>query len=250
MNWRIASSLLMISLVIGPQVASGQQSQRFDPKSYPAESFHVSRHDYPIGDITVRIIQVVAAEDACRAWLEVRERGSVVRQVYFKDVDAVGGYYGIFLPNHQPFDDFFVALKFGDYDGRLLIVGKDGSLTNLPGGDFFLTPDKRYLIGSHNSDYQSPFVIEVARRRIVIDGAKEKLPGVGDWYVDGAGYFFTEDDESGELQNPDQKTVTIYRLDLKSMKFSRGVMTKARLKTTSKMEGIPFNKALECGTTP
>lgn len=250
MNWRFASSLLVISLLIGSQVASSQRSQRFDPKSSPAKSSHVSRHDYPIGNFTVRIIQVVAAEDACRARLEVREGGSVLRQVYFKDIDAVGSYYGIFLPDHQPFDDSFVALKFGDYDGRLLLVGNDGSLTNLPGGDFFLTPDKRYLIGSHDSDYESPFVIDVARRRIVIDGAKEKLPGVGDWYVDRAGYFFTEDDESDELRNPDETTVTVYRLDLKGMKFTRTVMTKARLKTISKVEGVPFNKTLQCGTVP
>jgi hypothetical protein len=209
----------------------------------------VSRHDYPVGNFTVRIIQVVVADDACRAWLEVRQGDKVLRQVYFNDIDAVGGNYGIFLPKQQPFGDPFVAVKFGDYDGRLLLVGNDGSLTNLPGGDFFLTPDKRYLIGSHDSDYQSPFVIDVARRRLVMDGEKQKLPSVGDWYVDKAGYFFTEEDEADELRNPDQESVTIYRLDLKGMKVTRGVMTKARLKTISRVESIPFSETQECGTT-
>lgn len=257
MNWRFASVLLMVFLFSGPNASSGQQSKRFDPKSYPAGSFRVSRHDYPIGNFTVRIIQAKAVYNAsspppsyCRAWLEVREGGGVMRQAYFDDIDPVGGNFGIFLPNHQPINDSFVALKFGDYDGRLLLVGKDGSLADLPGGDFFLTPDKRYLIGSHDSDYQSPFVIDVVRRSLVIDGAKEKLPGVGDWHVDKIGYFFTEDDANGEPPDPNQKTVAIYRLDLKGLKVTRGVLTKTRLKAISRIESVPFDKSPECGMAP
>jgi len=69
-----------------------------------------------------------ACPSDCRAWLEVRQGGRVLHQAYFDDIDAVGDDYGIFLPEHQPLADYFLAFKAGDYDPRLLLVGKDGAL--------------------------------------------------------------------------------------------------------------------------
>ena len=143
-----------------------------------------------------------------------------------------------------------MALKEGGYDGRLLLVGKDGSLTNLPGSGFFLTADKRYIVGSHDSDYASPFVIDVARRLIVIDGEKEKLPGVGDWYLDRTGYFYTEDDENGQPHDSNPKTVTIYRLDLKRFKVTKDVISGTRLKSVRKLDYEPWQKSADCTSKP
>jgi hypothetical protein len=252
MIYRLTCALLFVFLV-ATQIVTGQETKRFDPKSYPAGSFHVTRHDYPHGNFTVRIIlakrvyEVSAPPPSyCRAWLEVRGGGMILRQAFFDDIDPVGSDYGIFVPEHQPFEEYFVALKEGDYDGRLLLVGKDGSLTNLPGGGFFLTTDKRYLIGEHASDYASLIVLDVARRQIVIDGGKDKLPGVGDWYLDKAGYFFTEDEETGQPKDSSQKTVAIYRLDLKRLKVTRDVITSAQLRSARKIEYEPWQKPADC----
>jgi len=264
----LATSLLAVFLFVGAQGSIGQQSKRFDPKSYPAKSSHVSSHDYPIGKFTVRIIQVkpvfdwdptnpsicTACPTLCRAWLEVRDGGRVIRQAYFDDIDAIGWIYGIFLPEHQPLPDYFLAIKEGDYDGRLLLVGKDGSLTNLPGGDFFLTPDKQYLIGSHDSDSQYPFVVDLARRRLVVDGEKEKWPEVDEWYMDKAGYFFVALADDGMPQGYDAdskpETLVIYRLDLKSLTVKRGVITKSRLAMARKIVGVPWKKTDDCTSAP
>ncbi|MGA3346761.1 MAG: hypothetical protein ABSC76_18045 [Terracidiphilus sp.] len=242
---RLASALLLIPLLIVPQIASGQQSRRFNPNSYPAKSFRVTQHDYPLGDFTIRIINVRKPfkPDApppmyCRAWLQVRSGDTMLRQAYFDDIEPVGYYFGIFVPKHQPLEDYFLALKEGDYDGRLLLVGKDGSLTDIPGGTFSLTPDKRYLIGAHDSDYASMFVFDLRIRKLVIDGEKEKLPAVADLYLDRVGYYFTEDDETGQSPDPSQKTVQIARLDLKHLKVTEDVKTKAQLESDRKMDHL------------
>ena len=254
---RFASSLLVVSSLLCAQIVSGQQSKRFDLKSYPAGTFHTSSHDYPIGKVTVRIIQVKALDEGrstnpslCRAWLQVREGSKILRQAYFNDIDAVGGSYGIFLPKHQPFSDYFLALKEGDYDGRLLLVGEDGSLTNLPGGDLSLTPDKRFIIGSHDSDYQSLFAIDVAHRRLAIDGEKGSLPPVGGLYVDKAGYFFTGDDESGEPPDPNLKTMAIYRLDLTRFTVKKSTIAVDRLKSIREVKSVPWQKSPDCTSAP
>lgn len=258
---RLAISLFAVLMLVGAQTAICQQSKPFDPKSYAAESFQVTHHDYPIGKFTGRIIQVKALDDItstnpsdCRAWVEVREGGKILRQAYFDDIDAIGWIYGIFLPEYQPLSDYFLALKEGDYDGRFLFVGKDGSLTNLPGGGFFLTPDKRYLIGSHDSDYQYPFVVDVARRRLVLDGEKEKLPGVDEWYMDKAGYFFVALGDDGMPQGYDSDSkpanLAMYRLDLKSLTVKKGTIAMARLKSARKVRFIQWPESDDCTSAP
>ncbi|MGA3082659.1 MAG: hypothetical protein ABSD44_15015 [Terracidiphilus sp.] len=253
MNKRLAFTLLMFFILSNAQIASSQETKRFDPKSYPAGSFNVSRRDYPISNFTVRIIHAKRVYELsappptyCRAWLEVRAGGRVLRQAYFDDIEPVGGYFGIVVPEHQPLKDYFVVLKQGDYDGRLLLVGKDGSLTNIPGGGFFLTPDKQYLIGAHDSDYASLFVFDISSRQLVIDGEKEKLTGVGDWYLDRIGYFFTEDDETGQTPDPNQKTVGIYRLDLKHLKVTKDVKTNAQLESDRKIDYALWLRSDDC----
>jgi len=180
----------------------------------------------------------------------VREGDKVLRQAYFDDIDAVGGYYGLFLPKDQPLKDYFVVLKEGDYDGRLLLVGVDGSLTNIAGGEFFLTEDKRYLIGSHSSDYESLIVFDLLRRRMAIDGAAEKLPSVGDWYMDDTGYFFTEDAADADLANAQKKSVAIYRLDLEHLKVRADKVAPPQLATTRKKEIIPWRRSSDCTSVP
>lgn len=254
---RFASSVVVLSLCVSLEIASGQNQKRFEARSYPARLFHVSHHSYSFGKFTVRIIQAKSIYEesspppsSCRAWMDVMDDGQVLRQAYFDDIDPVGSYFGIFLPKLQPLEGYFIALKEGDYDGRLLLVAQDGSLANLPGGDVFLTPDNRYLIGSHDSDYPSLFVIDLARRRVVIDGAKQKLPGVDQWYMDKSGYFFTAVDNTGMPQDSKQKSLAIYRVDLSSLSVTKSAITASRLKLVRKVNLIPWQRTSDCTSAP
>jgi len=58
----------------------------------------------------------------------------------------------LFLPKQQPSCEYLVAVKEGDYDGRQLLVDKDGSTHDLLGGVFFLTEDRRFLVSEYSSD--------------------------------------------------------------------------------------------------
>ena len=112
-----------------------------------------------------------------------------------------------------------------------------------------MTSDKRYIIGIHGSDYASPFVIDVVRHQLVIDGEKEKLPGVGDWYRDKIGYFYTEDKEDGQLPDPNQKTVAIRRLDLKYLKVTGDVISSVKLKSVPMVDYEKWQKSGDCGSS-
>jgi hypothetical protein len=179
MNCRFALAFLMLTFFGSSTIISSQQIKKFDPKTYPPQRFQVSHRDYPLGQFMIRIIHVKRKSDFdtappalfCRAWMEVRSGGRILHQVYFRDIDAVGGSFGIFLPQNQPFKNFFIALKEGDYDGRLLMVDKEGNLFNFPGGGYFITADKRFIVGEHDLDDGGALVvIDIAERKVVIDG--------------------------------------------------------------------------------
>src|SRR6266404_2667634 len=113
--------LVALCFADGFQQAVAQQVQRFDPKAYPSGSFRISRHEYPHGEVTVRIIQAKRvgafsseAPSYCRAWLEVRS-DRLLKRVYYDDIEPLGFSYGIFVPKRQPLADFFLAVKEGDY---------------------------------------------------------------------------------------------------------------------------------------
>lgn len=60
---RLACVQLLVFLFSCHMNASGQQIKRFDPKAYPAGTFQVSRHDYPLGNYTVRIIHAKRVQE-------------------------------------------------------------------------------------------------------------------------------------------------------------------------------------------
>jgi len=211
--------LLVFLLAGGSQSAPSEKTPVFDARMYPVSEFHVSRRSYSHGEVTVQVIQAKAKEHIkepryCRAWFEIRKGPSLLKRLYYDDMEPVGFSYGIFVPREQPLSDYFVAVKEGDYDGRLLLVDKDGHVTNLPGGFYFLTADKRFLVGDYASDDEVMIVVDVAKREVVIDGREVRgIPEDLNWYRDSAGYFFTAPDESSKEWPPHEKKGYVYRLD-------------------------------------
>jgi len=113
------------------------EGQAFKPKDYPAGKFQVSeeslhawagdRADSPGEKVDTRLVFA----HTCRAWFEVEKkqagsRGSIMmtsmRRVQLRH----------FVPSASHCRITSLRSKEGDYDGRLLLVAKDGTLANLP----------------------------------------------------------------------------------------------------------------------
>jgi hypothetical protein len=240
---QLATSLCALVLGAAGQ-ATAQKALAFDPKAYPSDTFQVTEGRYPLGDVTVRIVQArrkdppghASPPSFCRAWLEVRSKGARLKRLYYDDIEGLGGNFGIFVPARQPLTDYFVALKEGDYDGRLLLVARDGSLANLPGGVYFLTDDKRFIVGEHVMDSSSLTVVDVAGRTVVIDGEKNQdIPQAGQWYRDALGYFYTESEDPYPEGMPPERKGYVYRLDLTRFRIVKTRMSPARLAAAGKI---------------
>jgi len=199
-------ALVPILLILTSFAQQTTQAKVFRPADYPPAKFQVTRKDFPHGDVTIRVIEVknlgyTMAPDQCRAWLQVRKGSAVLKQFYYNDIRPVGDSFGIFVPKQQAAADYFAAVKGGDYDGRLLLVGKDGATYDLPGGYFFLTEDHRFFVSEYTSDLYAVAVFDLKDGRKVLEA--RNLPEIGSWYHDDSGYFFMEYGKPGHAERLD-----------------------------------------------
>jgi hypothetical protein len=97
--------------------------------------------------------------------------------------------------------DFFVAVKDGDYDGRLFVVSKDGEVADLIGGSYFITADHEFLVSEYSSDLHAIVVFDLGENRKVLES--RNIAEIDTWYRDDAGYFFTEYGKPGHADRLD-----------------------------------------------
>lgn len=223
------------------QPAAKSKVLPFNPADYPHNKFRVTQSEYPLGNFLVRVIEVknlgyTVPPHTCRAWLQVQNGDQILKQAYFgdNDMEPVGFSFGLFVPKKQPLDDYFIAVKEGNYDGRLLLVGNDGSLTNLPGGYYFLTDDKKFLIGEYATDGSFLIVINVTQHRVVLDTRKDStMPEPFNYYRNKEGYFFTEakDTDKGWLEQRSH----IFRIDLVQNRIVKKSASPATFSAAQKM---------------
>jgi len=178
----------------------------FVAKEYPAGKFQVTNNDYALGDITVRVIDVknlgyVNPPLQCRAWVDVLKGEQLLKRFYYDDIEPVGFSFGAFVPQQQLAPDYFTVVKEGDYDGRLLLIDKDGGVVDLPGGFYFATDDKKFLVNEYASDVYELTVFDLANHRIALQS--KDIPEIGRWYRDDSGYFFMESGRPGHTQRLD-----------------------------------------------
>ena len=175
----------------------------------------MTQSSHTLGEIQIRIIQVKRRGHSptppsfCRAWVEISKGNALLKRLMYGDIEPVGGNYGVFTPPLQPNADYFVMVKEGDYDGHLLLVDREGKVTDTLGGAFFVGR-QRYLFSNYSSDEAGLAVFDLQARKLLLRSTD--IPYIGNWYRDDTGYYFLDaEDESIETRDG---TVNVYRVDL------------------------------------
>jgi hypothetical protein len=193
--------LIGIFGVLLPLICGGTEPYKtFIASQYSSKEFKISQAEFRNGNVLIRIIEVKKVSriydkphkppHTCRAWLEVTRAKQTIFKRYFDDIDAVGGSYGLFVPDVQPPAPFFAIVKAGDYNGRLFLVDRDGKVFDLIGGPYFISQNKRYLFSQYDSDISGLAVFDLQRGHVVF--SSDKLPEYQhQWYIEKRSYFFT-----------------------------------------------------------
>jgi hypothetical protein len=209
----------MLTAVFSPAYAQSDTS--FHPyvaANYDAKKFKVTRKQFTHGQTSIEVIQAVKiARDqsppwGCRAWLLVAVAGRPVFQRYFDDIEAVGDTSGLFVPSTQLPAPFFAVLKIGDYNGRLFLIRDDGRVFDIPGGSYFLSPDRRRLLSDYHSDESRIVVFDLKTSEPVFES--KELPSIHNWYELNGTYAFTESEWRKQDQgSAHEKEGVLYHYD-------------------------------------
>ena len=212
---RLPALLLAFALLPGFSQTRQEKTPPFRASEYPSAKFEVTKASYPLGELQIKIIEVKKRKpDAelptnCRAWIDITREAQLLKRIYFEDIEAVGWRYGLFVPRRQPLPGYFLAVTIGDYDGRLILVTQDGKARDIPGGRYFLSASKRYLMSSYNSDEPYELVYDTLLRKVAAKGE------FGDqeyqWFLDPKGYFVGVKDRPDEIRRLDLRRGTFVK---------------------------------------
>ena len=193
---------VLITLAVG---AFGEEPVPFTPfekGGYEDGSFDVTSRTILHGMVTVKVTEAKRLGPrpqeppyVCRAWLEADAGERTVLQRYFDDIAPAGFSYGLAVPRKMPSPRYVAVVKNGDFDGRLYLIDRNGTVFDLPGGFYFVTADGRYLFSEYVAEAQEVVVFDLVAGKVVLDTSAADafhLPGeIYDWYYDGKRYFFT-----------------------------------------------------------
>jgi hypothetical protein len=102
-------------------------------------------------------------------------------------MEAVGGCSGFYFPDKQPTKNLIVVSKFGDYDGRLLIINDKGELKDYLGGKFYVSADSKYLFSNYDSDLSGTTIVDLTKNESIYSGQLKHY--LADWYYQGGQFY-------------------------------------------------------------
>jgi len=220
-------------------ISFGQSSDKFESfrrSDYPVEKYQITSDSIRFSEFIIEVRQVRNKSGyepfSCRAWLTISSNGKPMYQKYFRAIDAVGSCYGIFIPLSQPRTDYFILSKLGDYDGRIFIIDSKGVVTEKPGGQFYVSKDKRYLFSDYYSDESGITVFDFNTGQTLF--SETITPRLYEWYQKDNKFISRVDLINGQASSTDY-----YYFDLSTKKLIPFKQNKDYIKTEDKL--LPYN---------
>ncbi|HEX2982492.1 MAG TPA: hypothetical protein VHO28_03005 [Ignavibacteriales bacterium] len=100
----------------------------------------------------------------------------------FLEIELEGA--GLYVPRQQPLKDYFFIIKHGDYEGIQLIIDTTGVVREIPGGEYFITNNKKYMFVLQEIDGSAPFrVMDLSTMEFVFHSHKDEY-GINSRYID------------------------------------------------------------------
>lgn len=191
----------------------------YNAADYPADQYTTRTEEKSLGEIKVELVHVqskgLTEDPECKAWLTVKKGNKVMGQMFFDDISPDYGPAGIFFPTKQPREDMLIAMKFGDYDGKLIIVDRDGNLNVAPGGDFYLSEDNDMIFSNYSADQAGVTILDLDKNKLIVSDSGEMENKLGQWYFQDDKYFSV----AKPKDDADTAQLTIGTLDMKKKKI-------------------------------
>lgn len=230
--------------------------KEFVASDYATNDYKTKIQSIPFNDMTIKLIKINSKADDnenafyCRAWLKVLRNDSTIDSLYFDNMIPGKGCAGIYMDNHQPIPNHFILTKFGDFDGRTLIINHLGIIRNITGGKYFITRDKRFLFSIYESDLSGIAVFDFRYDKLTYSN-NSFTTKLTDWYFQEGRYISLDqeaEEEETESENPNAALFfTIQYFDFIKRTMKTDKLNFENLREENAIELQPtFKRAPDC----
>ena len=87
------------------------------------QTFHIDTITIEIGQIFRNEIDY--KQFYCRAIIHTRTENNIIDELYYENIEAVGGYFGICFDEIQLKNNYVIGSKYGDYSGRIILINSN-----------------------------------------------------------------------------------------------------------------------------
>jgi hypothetical protein len=118
----------------------------------------------------------------------------------FDNIESLGGNSGLYKYSEKINNNVIIS-KFGDYDGRTIIINQYGKIYNIIGGEIYFDKKNSFIISKYDSDLNGFSVFDIKNETLVMEMKDISIMPI-DFYSDLNGrLFFTakSDDSDTEL---------------------------------------------------
>jgi len=157
----------------------------------------------------------------CNAGIKVFKNNAQINQLYFNLIEPVGDRAGLVFSS-QPIKDLIIISKYGDYDGRIIIISEKGQIQNYRGGSYFITGNGKFIVSPWHSDLSGITVYDAVNKKVVAQ--KESQFAISDWYLFQDEYYTVKWENS-------VATNEFYHLDLQNFELKKSRKTPEEIKT-------------------
>ena len=187
--------------------------QIFTHSDYPPAKYLVKADTFKFNEYSIALTQAKLRDNTtydstaafCRIWLSVKKGDTVIDNLFINDCEAVGGCSGIYVSDEQTRNDYFILSKFGDYDGRILIIDTSGKIKSCIGGSYYLSADNTYLFSPYNSDLSGLTVYDLSKNQVLFS-ADTIRPYLADFYYLNNTYFAVVSNDVKQLNQTEIAT--------------------------------------------
>lgn len=149
--------------------------------TYPEASYTTQADSFNYGKLTIRVANIKAKPHQtvsfwCRASIAITHQSDTVFSRYYADVDAAGGCSGVYIEPVVKGNYIFVS-KFGDYNGRTVIIDTTGTILDIHGGITYYNPIVDWIVAEHNSDIGGLSVYNTKSGKVVFDSEEPQING-------------------------------------------------------------------------
>ncbi|MEO9513596.1 MAG: SH3 domain-containing protein [Flavobacteriaceae bacterium] len=184
----------------------------------------LSAKDEYFKEVNIKFIQLRPTEDfydfSCRGLIRTIKENKLIDEINYGNIDPVGSNFGLTFSKNQNKENLFIASKFGDYEGEIIIIDGNGKIQRFEGGQYFVAKNGKYLVSSWSSDLSGLTIYDLEEKKVRLN--KELDSYYGNWYFSEGIYFTPKWNGEKELEQTYQIDFDNFQLKKSTLKTKEG----------------------------